>query len=599
MKDRTQWLDSICVLPSPDRRKIWQWAHDAIAELPAAYAIRGRFSVENSPWLKAPFESCQDPKIRRTTVSKAVQSGGTLLAEIVAAWRMVNDPGPSTFTLQSAEMAAIEGKTRIFPLFEAIPQIARLLPRPGPLRTQTEVFFPGGSFFILNSANLSHQQSQSVRWKYNDEVWLSQWADVYEDACRRVTAFEQQGISHILDISQGGLDSDDGRPCWATWSFRQGSMEEWSASCRSCGKSMPLHFSQFMIGEPKRRAGVVWAEDAKRDDGTFNEARVAETVRFVCPHCGTDHEDSEATLASWRKTGHYSGPRDGAPKDWKSYHWEAVCAHSMRLLAVEWAQAENLFHRLGDDSSRRKFRQKRESRAWKVARQSITITSPESDYVQADYFNGEPIPNELHRFMVIDRQQTHFWVEVGAWTAEPEYRQLFFGRVDTIDQVRAIQQRLKVPDHCTAQDRRYQQAIVDAECLRYGWRGMEGVKKKTWTMRNEATQLLENYPHSDVLWASVGGSSVPYYQFSSNHCKDIVANAASGKGFKWLLPRDVNPLYPEHLKAEEKQEVRPGVWEWVEVKQNANHGLDTSSMMVCIAIVAGLIRFTLESEKQA
>jgi hypothetical protein len=597
MKDRTQWLDSICVLPSPDRRKIWQWAHDAIAELPAAYAIRGRFSVENSPWLKAPFESCQDPKVRRTTVSKAVQSGGTLLAEIVAAWRMVNDPGPSTFTLQSAEMAAIEGKTRIFPLFEAIPQIARLLPRPGPLRTQTEVFFPGGSFFILNSANLSHQQSQSVRWKYNDETWLSQWADVYEDACRRVTAFEQQGISHILDISQGGLDSDDGRPCWATWSFRQGSMEEWGALCRSCEKPMPLHFHQRMIEEPERRAGVVWAEDAKRDDGTYDERRAAETVRFVCPHCGADHEDTEVTRAAWRRTGRYICTREDAQTDWKSYHWEAVAAHSMRLLALEWCQAENVFHRMGDDSSRRKFKQKREARAWKVERQTITLSGGNSDHTTAQYWNGERVEAELHRFMTIDRQQTHFWVEVGAWTQAPEYWQLYFGRVDTIDQVRAIQLRYGVPDSCVAQDRRYQQAMVDADCLRFGWRGMEGVKKKTWTLRNEATGNLENFPHSDVLWSAVGGGSVPYYQFSSNHCKDIVANAASGKGFRWKLPKDVNPLYLEHLRAEEKREIRTGVWEWVEVKQNHNHGFDTSALMVCVAIIAGLVRFTLESDK--
>jgi hypothetical protein len=266
----------------------------------------------------------------------------------------------------------------------------------------------------------------------------------------------------------------------------------------------------------------------------------------------------------------------------------------MRLLALEWCQAENLFHRVGDDGSRRKFRQKREARAWVEERQSVTVSGTASDYTLETYWNGERVPGEVARFATLDRQQTHWWMEVGAWTATPEYRQLYFGRVDSIDQVRAIQQRYQVPDACVAQDRRYQPSMVDAECLRYGWRGLEGVKKKTWTLRNEQTGQLENFPHSDPLFASINGQSVPYYQFSANHCKDIVANAVSGKGFKWLLPRNVNPLYLEHLKAEEKKEVRPGVWEWVEVKQNANHGLDTSSMAVCIAVIAGLVRFSLE-----
>ena len=239
-----EWLDGILALPMPDRRPIYQWAHDNIPELPSAYAIRGRFDVRNSPWLMAPFDSMTDPLVRHTTVSKAIQSGGTLLAEITAAYRIANDPGPSTFTCQSAEMAALEGKTRMFPLFESIDIIRQLLPRPGPLRTQTEVFFPGGLFFILNSANLSHQQSQSVRYKTNDEIWLPQWSQVYEDACKRVTAFEQQGTSHILDISQGGIAGD-----WAQWSFDNGTMEEWSAACQGCGKSMPLHIRQTMIGD--------------------------------------------------------------------------------------------------------------------------------------------------------------------------------------------------------------------------------------------------------------------------------------------------------------------------------------------------------------
>ena len=126
---------------------------------------------------------------------------------------------------------------------------------------------------------------------------------------------------------------------------------------------------------------------------------------------------------------------------------------------------------------------------------------------------------------------------------------------------------------------------------------MMGMRKKTWTMRNAATGLMENFPHSDPKFANLGSATVAYYEFSSFHCKDIVANAASGRSFAWHLPKDFNPLYPEHLKAEEKREVRPGVWEWVEVKQNANHGFDCSAMMVAIAVVVGLVRFTLSDDK--
>jgi hypothetical protein len=38
--------------------------------------------------------------------------------------------------------------------------------------------------------------------------------------------------------------------------------------------------------------------------------------------------------------------------------------------------------------------------------------------------------------------------------------------------------------------------------------------------------------------------------------------------------------------------MQTGVWEWREVRSNApNHGLDTSAMLLCMATIAGIIRF--------
>jgi hypothetical protein len=53
----------------------------------------------------------------------------------------------------------------------------------------------------------------------------------------------------------------------------------------------------------------------------------------------------------------------------------------------------------------------------------------------------------------------------------------------------------------------------------------------------------------------------------------------------------------EHLKGESKVEIRTGVWEWREVKSNApNHGLDTSAMMLCMATIANVVRYTPAKE---
>jgi hypothetical protein len=188
-------------------------------------------------------------------------------------------------------------------------------------------------------------------------------------------------------------------------------------------------------------------------------------------------------------------------------------------------------------------------------------------------------------------------VEVGAWVPGPEYWQLFFGRLDTVDQVRALQLRYGVPDSCVAEDRRYLPAETDRDCAWYGWRGLAGMARKTWSMKNEATGQMEIYPHRDPKQSSSGtganGLPVLFYEFSADHMKDILFSAINGRGFPWRLPKDVNPLYVEHLKSEAKKEVRPGVWRYVEVRQNANHGIDTSAMMLCIGVVAGLVQLKL------
>ena len=316
-------------LPQPDTRPIYEWAHDHVRDIPGS-PIGGHFDIRNSPWLKAPLDSLTDPLCRHTTLIAPVQTGKTLLAEIAVAWRLVNDPGPCTFTFQSDEMAAIEAKTRLMPLLDSIEAVARILPRPGPLRTQQEIYL-GNQFLVLNSANLAHQQSQSIRYKINDELWFPRWSEIYPHAVARVSAFEAQGISHILDISQGGTEGDT-----AHTSFIGGTQEHWNGDCQSCKKPMPLRF--HIVREDKSRAGVVWDSKAKRDDGTYDVGLAAGSARFVCVHCGHEHADSDRTRALWRNSGQYIATTESRRR--RSFTYESLVAHSLETLVTKYCLAE-------------------------------------------------------------------------------------------------------------------------------------------------------------------------------------------------------------------------------------------------------------------
>jgi len=270
----------------------------------------------------------------------------------------------------------------------------------------------------------------------------------------------------------------------------------------------------------------------------------------------------------------------------------------MKLLTAEWLDACNEATRTGNTEPMMKFRQKREAKPWRVEKTAINLLSvAESTYTIADYFDGtKRAPDEVSRCMTIDRQMTHWWALVGAWSSASEFTLFWFGRVDTVEQLRAIQQRYRVPDQCVVEDRKYQPAKTDEDCARYGWRGMQGGARKTWTLTNQTTGQLDNYPYNEPKYSNIGGGvSVPFYEVSPDHAKDLLFNAINGKGFAWNMPKDCPPLYLEQLKSEVKEQVRPGVWKYVEVRQNFNHAIDCSAMAVMFGIITEVVRFKLDA----
>lgn len=582
-------------MPQPDDSPIHEWGERNIV-LPDSYATPGPFHAGISPWLIPIFQALQDPLVRKVHFRKAVQMGGTLVADIWLPWIIANDPGPISWTMQTDEMVERHCKSRLMPVLERCKRVAALLPRPGPHRTTTEIYF-GGFFLTCNSANLSAQQSQSIRYKINDEIWMPKWQEVYGHAIARVTKYEEVGRSKVFNISQAPvMDAETGNV--EDTSFRNGTQSEWSAKCPKCGKVHALQFSMPSATDPAARAGVVWNHEAKREDETWDVGKAAESVRFRCPHCAHESPDTDDTRAAWAKTGHYVPMRLDAPRENVSFHVEALPTRPMRMLVEEFCEAENQSIRRNDNTPRIEFRTKREAKPWVVEKRVINLFAKASGYKVADYANGERLKNEppFHRFLLIDRQLDHFWALVVAWTTDvgPAGRVLSFGRVETRDGLRQLQTRYGVEDACVAQDRGYRPSDVDRDSLEFGWRSMRGFGRKSWTARDEASGRMINFPYSDPQVSDYAGGDAYFYNWSGDYFKDLLSSALEGKGeIRFELPDDCPPVLLEHFKGESKVEVRSGVWEWKEVKSNApNHGLDCAAMALCVATIAGIVKYT-------
>ena len=567
-----------------DRRPLPDWAHDNLT-LPASYSVQGRFDVNiNRPLIEI-FAAIQNPLIHKIRFRKPPRFGGSLIADIAIPWIVCNEPGPIMWNWQSDDDAKGHMKEKAWALWNTSKDFRALLPPSRHDKTNTEIYF-GPFFMVCQGANINNLQSKGVRWLFNDEVWLPIWQELYGQAEARCGDFKRSGAYKITDVSQAGNSRDVEDRNWC-----EGHQAKWAYLAKD-GNYYPLDFGGKR--EDGSRWGLVWAEDARRKDGTFNRARALETARYQCRFTGQEWTDSTKAQEEWNRLGKYLPQNKDAPPNVVSFAVNGLLNYTFADLVDLKIKAMELAS-YGDMSGIRDFKQKYETTPWEETHLTVEISTEKSGYKYADYANGEATPNEAARAMTIDRQHgigkdvPHRWVEIRAFSAGGDSRQLWFGRLETKEACRDLQLRMKVKDRCVMQDARFEKHEVFRECSEYNWLAVWSSDQNSWThykpSPGQEPQKIK-LPYSPIQRAEVDAGKICHYiHFNDNYHSDILHNLLSGRGTKWEMPDDVSEEYVKHLKAEHKVEKRPGVYKWEKIHSTSqNHGRDTSKFCVVFAV---------------
>lgn len=566
----------------PDRRNNYLWAHDNVI-LPPAYAQPGRFDVSTSRQLVGPLKAIQDDAVREASWYGAIQTGKSLAVEIGIAWALCNSPGPCMWTMQTDEDAKEHCNQRFMEMLRSVPDIAGMMPEDRHLKQMAAIYF--GPFFLeVNGANISNLQRVSVRWKFNSEVWL--WkAGLLQHARGRVSAYEKAGNSKVINESQGGTAGDDMDVAW-----NSGNQQLWSVRCFGCGKLSPLEFTANALYEKDKKAGVVWNEDARRQDGTWNIGRAAETARYRCRECGKEHSDSSKTRALWNQSGEYVEGRRDAPKSIVSFRWEALVARDMGALVSQFLEARKA-QKSGVIQPMMDFQRQRRALPWRDEDLSETILIRASGYKLTDGKPKEKLPGEQKRFCTVDRQRDHFWVDVRVWMDGGKSRLIYFSRVTTSEQIEEIRLSFDVEQQLVFEDAGYFPEGVYSDCARYGWTALKGSGDNYFTKElrdgrkikrlwSDATQIL----HQKKL--------IALFHWASDPVKDVLYNLRTGNGALWEMPDDIGTEYPHQLNGDHKRQVenkRTGRMEWRWMRRHANHAHDLEAMQTAVAMMLGLL----------
>lgn len=585
----------------PDRRPIYEWAHEYLT-LPPSYAVQGKFDVSITRPLIAPMDDIQNPLVQRIRFRKPPRFGGSMLADVAIPWIVCNDPGPIMWNWQSDEDAKGHMKQKAWPLWKSCAPFRTMLPLDRHDKTNTEVYF-GPFFLVAQGANLNNLQGVGVRWLFNDETWLPVWQDLYQHAVYRTRDYERSGSYKIVDVSQAGNAGDVEDRNWRT-----GHQAVWHYRNRQGGLT-PLVFGGKR--DDGSRWGLIWNDDARRADGTWNKARAIETARYVCRDTGHEYPDRPETIAEWNRTGEYVATREGANPAVRSYSVNGLLNRSFASLVEEKVEAMEQSAR-GDMAAMRDWKQKAECIPWEETHLTVTLSKELSGYRVADYAERQQIDGEKIRTLQADRQHgiggdsPHRWCEVRAYRGDGSSRQLYFGRVDTKEAMRELQLRYAVKDRCVWQDARFEKHKVFEECAEYGWLAVFGSNQDSWAHftpdpKNPAEKLKIRLPYSPIQTAEVSGPTARahYLHYSEDYCSDILANLVAGRGLLFEHPDDVPPEYLEHLKAEHKI-MKGGKYTWEKIHSSkANHGRDTSKQCVAFSLVMKLMSLPKDTRHAA
>jgi phage terminase large subunit GpA-like protein len=564
-----------------DRRPIADWAHDHVI-LPPAYQQPGRFDVSTSRHLLGPLAAIQDDAIREASWMGAIQTGKTLAVEIGLMWATCNSPGPIMWTMQTDEDADEHCNERFMEAYTGVPDIAAMMPENRHLKQTSAVYF--GPFFLkVNGANMNNLQRVSIRWKFNSEVWL--WKQgLLTHARGRVSAFEKSGNSKVINESQGGTFGDDFDQAW-----REGNQQVWSARCFACGQLSPLEFAGRMTDDPKKFAGVIWDEAARRQDGSWAIGRAAETARWRCPRCGGEHDNSARTRARWNAEGEYVPGRTDAPPSIVSFRWEALLARDMGLLVAQFLEARKA-QKSGVPQAMMDFTRQRRALPWIEEDLSEIILLKGSGYLLAGLVPAAKIENEANRFCTIDRQRDHFWVVVRAWRRDGSSRLLYFSRVTTPEQCEDIRREYTVEPQLCFEDTGYFPEGGYTDCTQYGWTALKGSGDNYFTIETRAGKIKRLWSNASMVQHN--GKVLPLFHWASDPIKDVLYNLRGRRGVLWETPDDIGAEYPNQLAGDHKRQTknkRTGRPEWRWTRRHPNHAHDLEAMQTVVAMMLGVL----------
>jgi hypothetical protein len=554
----------------PRDEPIYDWARSQVF-LDGAYSEKGWFNVDTSRYLIEPFNAVQSYDTHTVVVYKAVQTGGSLIGDISSLWWLTHKRTPVMYCSGRGDLASSHMETRLKHLIHRCPDLKPLLPQDPRLITNEGI--SELDYFVLG-ASTGNLQGRSVSFLIADETWM--WTVPVDWAVSRVDDWKRVGNSKVLVISQPGQSNDQ-----TDLLYKQGTMERWAVPCNSCSAYMIPDFHQMK-----------WEKFVVGDQ--YDYKKIYDTIRYECPTCGHKHIDSPRLKADWNNRGKYIVTNPNAIPGVRSFHWSALHRRDWNGLVTDWLKANDEKDR-GEYSFLINFVQQ------KLAQPETGVGGVEQQEflsVATGSLEGEKL-----RIAAIDVQgkidEMYYWLEIRAVSSDGRMQQLYFGKLDTEDDIKVKLLEFAVKPKLTFIDIAFEPDVVAGMIIRNGWFGMRGHATDGFPRVNAGKVTYKYFSKLRYHSVMVNGkmAKAPWMLWATDPIREVVGRLRRDKSGRFLSLDD--DTYKKHLFAEQRLrelDRKTNRWKttWYCKKGTGgqNHGFDTTCIITAACFATQQVGFS-------
>lgn len=510
-----------------------------------------------------------DPLIEKIILCFGAQIGKTETELNMIGYALDQTASPVMMVYPTDAIAKFASDKRVQPMIKSVKSINDKFDENSKL---LELDFNNGNYMVLVGANSpSSLSSRSIKYLFFDEIdkypaFAGKEADPIKLATERTKTFVDK---KIVMVSTPTVESGN---IWQAF-MSANERRQYYVPCPYCGVSQVLKFKQ-----------IKWP-----DEHNDNVDMIRDTAYYECEHCGEHiydrHKMEMLRRGEWRAVNESQSKVRSV-----SYHLSSIYSPWVTFgdVAYEFKNSK------GTPATLMNFINSWLAEPWKSSK---TKSTQNMEFTQSNYPCGVVPDKAVLLIASVDVQLDHFWWEVRAYAPGVKSYLIDYGQASTWEDLEEIIINREYPSEY-GEARQVMKAGIDSgfrtdEVYQFCSRFPEVCIPLKGSSNH--TTMAAPYTMTSLEKGVVGGLKL--YVLNTDYWKDFIfarmIRPADEVGTIHLY-KECPQEYSDHLRSEEKQEIRnvktgAVTVQWKPITSHpVNHLLDTCTYNAAVADIAGV-----------